>query len=1202
MAAEARFPRLSDISPTLYLLAGAQTAFLVLWAGIHGAATGQTDPVLDYADGAAREWGKEGTDVVKVVVSMRQAATVQAVAILAALGHWAVLVPTTHCLGAGEDERLQQVHAHPSLGRNAATLRDKFGVALGMANQWREHLDIKSATRSLSLVLLSVVAERIGIAFELVPVVYNDVDGRFVEMSTTFTFMTLSVMIWGLGLTMSNLRRRMVFGIDFHCICVMAPIWGAGMIGSVLAPSSPHVSITLSVLLMCYQLFLLVQVFRSARAAMRRALACVRDGSAGGYAGGGALAMLAALERKAHAPLPVEGAPPDNSSIGDPEGRSGLSPRIVRDHIESRLEAARIAAFVRVRLVAIGAIALSIAATATTGIIGVSLRGTGDVADTLTSRHFISTLVVVDGTVLPFAMLYTLALARQRLMSTIERLFREAEMFDRVLHQRRLLRYRACRRCVAPLPLSARVETADPSRAVCHEIRVPLNTVSLGLEALHDSLHGTPRESDASPREKVRLSSRSMLPGAAAGGRKGRKADEKHGNGGAPPSATGHSMQLLRSMEIATSSLVHVMDDMLDMEQVELASNALVMERFDTGALVSAVVESFRPLAKSIGIALHLRRGQWSGVEDGNKGVDGVAAAPIANDSPSGAEADASQHHVVGDSGRIAQVLGSLISNAIKFSSDGSNVVVQWQLLEYGACREPASEPSQWATDSTLASSESRRSPSPFRHSGPPTRQRDYTSQSKGPQPSARRLCVSVTDKGIGIDDTDLARLFRPFTRIQAGASLKGNVTGLGLAICRGICVRHGGCLHATSDGPGTGTTFAFEVCVKPYRAPAPRVLFRDSSVTAAAAGAPCEPGARPSPIAGQQRLRTRSFHPLGTRSRVSPNQDSTAASGKVASSEHAARQSFQQASSVEPQDSTEPRGSVDSFRGLDRTSRDFTVRVPPPLPLDQLVRTREWLESKRFGEELTRTPYSAGSAQAATPMLQRRSASRACDVGGAAAATGEAGQGAGGATAPAASGAEAPPSLPVLPASMVKAPTPARAGATGVTPPLLPAPGRSPASDAAHASGGSGSRVLSQWLAEHTVLVVEDVPSNRRLLKFALHRLGATSVLEAGDGVQALRVLEERGMHSVQAILTDKEMPQMGGVELLSELRARGYCGLLFGVTGSAEHSDVQRLFDAGALRVLTKPVTRVRLGEVLQEEVARAQRGEGWKKRQGV
>ena len=73
---------------------------------------------------------------------------------------------------------------------------------------------------------------------------------------------------------------------------------------------------------------------------------------------------------------------------------------------------------------------------------------------------------------------------------------------------------------------------------------------------------------------------------------------------------------------------------------------------------------------------------------------------------------------------------------------------------------------------------------------------------------------VTVIDQGRGIPADRLPRLFRRFSRLDAGgdagddAGDRESGTGLGLAICKGIVEAHGGRIRAESDGPGLGARF----------------------------------------------------------------------------------------------------------------------------------------------------------------------------------------------------------------------------------------------------------------------------------------------------------------------------------------------------------------------------------------------------------
>ena len=113
---------------------------------------------------------------------------------------------------------------------------------------------------------------------------------------------------------------------------------------------------------------------------------------------------------------------------------------------------------------------------------------------------------------------------------------------------------------------------------------------------------------------------------------------------------------------------------------------------------------------------------------------------------------------VMADRRRIVQVLGNLLTNAVRHSPDGSPVRVS-------AIRD------------------------------------------------VFHVAVSVSDQGRGIPADMLPLLFRKFSQVD-GATRDGSVSGsgLGLAICKGIVEAHGGRIWADSEGRGLGARFTFTI------------------------------------------------------------------------------------------------------------------------------------------------------------------------------------------------------------------------------------------------------------------------------------------------------------------------------------------------------------------------------------------------------
>lgn len=76
------------------------------------------------------------------------------------------------------------------------------------------------------------------------------------------------------------------------------------------------------------------------------------------------------------------------------------------------------------------------------------------------------------------------------------------------------------------------------------------------------------------------------------------------------------------------------------------------------------------------------------------------------------------------------------------------------------------------------------------------------------------RVRVAVTDTGIGIAPEDLARLARPFEQVEGQHSKTTQGTGLGLALTKSLIEMHGGSLHLESE-PGRGTTVSFSLPIR---------------------------------------------------------------------------------------------------------------------------------------------------------------------------------------------------------------------------------------------------------------------------------------------------------------------------------------------------------------------------------------------------
>ena len=121
---------------------------------------------------------------------------------------------------------------------------------------------------------------------------------------------------------------------------------------------------------------------------------------------------------------------------------------------------------------------------------------------------------------------------------------------------------------------------------------------------------------------------------------------------------------------------------------------------------------------------------------------------------------------VRGDKSQLEQVFLNLLSNALKFQSEGVTPVVNVS----------AQDATEEETKDLLLSEEY-----------------EWTK-------------ITVSDNGIGFDQSFAEKIFAPFQRLHGRSEYKG--TGIGLAVCRRIVERHNGQITATS-APGKGATFS---------------------------------------------------------------------------------------------------------------------------------------------------------------------------------------------------------------------------------------------------------------------------------------------------------------------------------------------------------------------------------------------------------
>jgi len=104
-------------------------------------------------------------------------------------------------------------------------------------------------------------------------------------------------------------------------------------------------------------------------------------------------------------------------------------------------------------------------------------------------------------------------------------------------------------------------------------------------------------------------------------------------------------------------------------------------------------------------------------------------------------------------------------------------------------------------------------------------------------------------------------------------------------------------------------------------------------------------------------------------------------------------------------------------------------------------------------------------------------------------------------------------------------------------------------------------------------ILVVEDSPTMRQLISFAMKRIQNAHVIEATDGVDALKKLSS---DKVDLILCDINMPVMDGLKLVSLVRGNATFKNIpiIMVTTEGAEEDRKRALAIGANAYLPKPI----------------------------
>ncbi len=124
----------------------------------------------------------------------------------------------------------------------------------------------------------------------------------------------------------------------------------------------------------------------------------------------------------------------------------------------------------------------------------------------------------------------------------------------------------------------------------------------------------------------------------------------------------------------------------------------------------------------------------------------------------------------------------------------------------------------------------------------------------------------------------------------------------------------------------------------------------------------------------------------------------------------------------------------------------------------------------------------------------------------------------------------------------------------------------------------------------ESHILIVEDMPSMRKLVRKALTAMGYTSIVEAGNGAEAWEQVQA-AKPPFDLIISDWTMPQSTGLDLLKRVRhdSRFVKTPFVMLTAEAEAAQVKEALMAGASNYVVKPFNLEILKQKLEQTYAK-------------
>lgn len=121
-------------------------------------------------------------------------------------------------------------------------------------------------------------------------------------------------------------------------------------------------------------------------------------------------------------------------------------------------------------------------------------------------------------------------------------------------------------------------------------------------------------------------------------------------------------------------------------------------------------------------------------------------------------------------------------------------------------------------------------------------------------------------------------------------------------------------------------------------------------------------------------------------------------------------------------------------------------------------------------------------------------------------------------------------------------------------------------------------------------VLVVDDFATMRKIVRNILKQIGFTNIVEADDGANALSIIKE---DKIDFVVTDWNMPNMTGLELLKNIRAQENAKNLpvLMVTAEGLAENVVDAVKAGVDNYIVKPFTAETIQAKIEQIFAKRQ-----------